>query len=74
MAYVPQTAWCQNLALRDNIIFGEEVDEALYDDVIDACALGLDLQILPQGDQTKVRATPPDLHHPLILVVVNGAA
>ncbi|KIZ01660.1 ABC transporter, multidrug resistance associated protein [Monoraphidium neglectum] len=53
MAYVPQTAWCQNLALRDNIIFGEEVDEALYDDVIDACALGLDLQILPQGDQTK---------------------
>ena len=34
MAYVPQTAWCQNLPLRDNIIFGEPVDEAKYRHVL----------------------------------------
>ncbi|KAI8468106.1 MAG: hypothetical protein J3K34DRAFT_479395 [Monoraphidium minutum] len=32
MAYVPQTAWCQNLSLRDNILFGEPVDERRYAD------------------------------------------
>ena len=53
-AYVPQTAWCQNLSLRDNIVFGQPWDEAHYRRVIHACALELDLQILAQGDQSKV--------------------
>ncbi|EFJ46358.1 ABC transporter [Volvox carteri f. nagariensis] len=52
MAYVPQTPWVQNLTLKDNIIFGLPFDEEKYKKVIHACALELDLQILPKGDQT----------------------
>jgi ABC-type transport system involved in cytochrome bd biosynthesis fused ATPase/permease subunit len=50
---VPQTAWCQNLSLKDNIVFGQPWDEARYKQVLDACALELDLQILAAGDETK---------------------
>lgn len=52
MAYVPQNPWCQNMTLRDSILFGAELDEEYYDEVIEACALTLDLQILPDGDQS----------------------
>ncbi|KAG2483865.1 hypothetical protein HYH03_017317 [Edaphochlamys debaryana] len=52
MAYVPQTPWVQNLSLRENITFGLPFDEVKYKQVIHACALELDLQILPKGDQT----------------------
>ncbi|GFR52364.1 hypothetical protein Agub_g14922 [Astrephomene gubernaculifera] len=52
MAYVPQTPWVQNLTLKDNILFGLPYDEEKYKQVIHACALELDLQILPKGDQT----------------------
>ncbi|KAJ9510651.1 hypothetical protein QJQ45_027539, partial [Haematococcus lacustris] len=52
VAYVPQNPWCQNLTLRDSILFGKEFDPEAYDAVIHACALELDLQILPQGDQS----------------------
>ncbi|GBF87685.1 hypothetical protein Rsub_00396 [Raphidocelis subcapitata] len=53
IAYVPQTAWCQNISLRDNILFGNDFVPSRYDNVIHACALELDLQILAQGDATK---------------------
>ncbi|KAL6759443.1 ABC transporter [Haematococcus lacustris] len=52
ISYVPQTPWVQNLTLRDNILFGLPYDEVKYKKVIHACALELDLQILPQGDQS----------------------
>lgn len=52
IAYVPQTAWVQNLSIKDNIVFGNEFNEGKYREVIHACALELDLQILPQGDQS----------------------
>uniref|UniRef100_A0A7S0VCE4 ABC transporter n=2 Tax=Polytomella parva TaxID=51329 RepID=A0A7S0VCE4_9CHLO len=52
MAYVPQTPWVQNLSLRENILFGLPYDEAKYKAVIHACALELDLKILPKGDQS----------------------
>jgi hypothetical protein len=42
-------------SLRDNITFGNEFNQAKYDAVVHACALELDLQILANGDQTKVR-------------------
>ena len=53
MSYVPQVAWCQNSSLRDNIVFGERFDQERYNTVIHACALELDLEILPNGDQSK---------------------
>ncbi|GLI68304.1 hypothetical protein VaNZ11_012665 [Volvox africanus] len=53
ISYVPQNPWLQNLSIRDNVTFGEAWDENKYEAVIDACALTMDLQILPQGDQSK---------------------
>lgn len=52
VAYVPQNPWCQNLSLRDSILFGSELDQAKYEAVIHACALELDLEILPEGDMS----------------------
>jgi ABC-type bacteriocin/lantibiotic exporter with double-glycine peptidase domain len=60
-AYVPQQPWCQNLSLRDNIVFGQSWDEEYYRQVIHACALELDLEILPLGDESKVSGTPNGL-------------
>ncbi|XP_061404841.1 multidrug resistance-associated protein 1-like isoform X1 [Lethenteron reissneri] len=54
VALVSQQAWIQNATLRDNIIFGQPFEEAWYQEVLDACALGPDLGILPAGDQTEI--------------------
>lgn len=52
VSYVPQEAWILNSSLKDNIVFNKVVKEDHYRKVIDACALGPDLKILPQGDQS----------------------
>lgn len=39
IAYVPQTAWVLNATLKQNILFGKDLDETLYNEVVDACAL-----------------------------------
>ncbi|XP_054060449.1 ATP-binding cassette sub-family C member 2 isoform X2 [Rissa tridactyla] len=54
LAYVPQQAWIQNATLKDNILFGSELDEARYQQVVKACALLPDLELLPAGDQTEI--------------------
>lgn len=54
VAYVPQNPWCQNLTIKDSILFGKEEDASRYAAVLHACALELDLSILPLGDQSKV--------------------
>ncbi|KAJ8363882.1 hypothetical protein SKAU_G00127130 [Synaphobranchus kaupii] len=54
VAYVPQQAWIQNAALRDNIVFGRERKESWYQRVLEACALLPDLEILPAGDATEI--------------------
>jgi len=53
-AFCPQYAWIQNATLKDNILFGKPHKTKWYRDVIDACALGPDLEILPAGDQTEI--------------------
>lgn len=53
-AFCPQYAWIQNASVRNNILFGREYDETWYNQVIDACALAPDLEILPNGDQTEI--------------------
>ena len=55
IAYAAQQAWCFNATLKDNILFGREYDEEKYEQVIWACSLRQDLEILPNGDQTEVR-------------------
>ena len=54
VAYVPQQAWIQNDTVKKNILFGQDFRQTKYRKVIDACALGLDLEILPGGDQTEI--------------------
>lgn len=53
-AFCPQYAWIQNAPVKENIVFGKEFNEKWYNQVIDACALRPDLEILPSGDQTEI--------------------
>jgi ATP-binding cassette subfamily C (CFTR/MRP) protein 1 len=53
-AFCPQYAWIQNASVRENIIFGKEFDQKWYDEVVDACALRADLDMLPAGDKTEI--------------------
>lgn len=54
MAYVPQQAWIQNATVKDNILFGKQMEEGKYDEVLEACALKTDLEILTGGDMTEI--------------------
>ncbi|XP_068923158.1 ATP-binding cassette sub-family C member 2 [Petaurus breviceps papuanus] len=54
IAYVPQQSWIQNGTLRDNILFGNPLNEKRYQQVLEACALLPDLKILPAGDLTEI--------------------
>ncbi|RWS24939.1 multidrug resistance-associated protein 1-like protein, partial [Leptotrombidium deliense] len=54
IAYVPQQAWIENLTLRDNILFGKPYYKEKYEEVLRACALEQDLEILPAGDMTEI--------------------
>ena len=53
-AFCPQYAWIQNATLKENIVFGKEYKKRWYNDVIDACALRPDLEMLPNGDLTEI--------------------
>lgn len=54
IAYVSQQAWIQNCTLQDNILFGKPMDRKRYNEVIAACALKPDIDMLPGGDQTEI--------------------
>ena len=54
MAYVPQQAWIQNMTLKDNILFGQPLNNTHYAKVVEACALEPDFKILPGGDATEI--------------------
>lgn len=53
-AYVAQSAWLVNANIKENIIFSAPFDEKRYHQVIVACALERDLEILDNGDETLV--------------------
>ncbi|CDK25303.1 unnamed protein product [Kuraishia capsulata CBS 1993] len=46
--------WIQNATVKDNISFGMPFDQQKYDNVIHACSLEADLDLLPAGDHTEV--------------------
>ncbi|KAF9466028.1 multidrug resistance-associated ABC transporter [Collybia nuda] len=54
VAYVPQTPWIRNATLRDNVLFGQEDDEQRFREIIKACSLEHDLEMLPHGEQTEI--------------------
>ena len=52
--FVDQTSWIQNGTLKSNILGISVYERDWYTAVIHACALQDDIDLLPQGDQTKV--------------------
>lgn len=54
VAYVSQTAWIETGTVRDNILFGCPYLPGRYNEVLSACALRADLELLSDGDMTQV--------------------
>ncbi|XP_075974237.1 multidrug resistance-associated protein 1-like [Anticarsia gemmatalis] len=53
-SYVAQQSWIQNATVQNNILFGKTLDRNKYSQIIEACALKSDLDILVGGDQTEI--------------------
>ncbi|XVF46077.1 hypothetical protein PTKIN_Ptkin02bG0259100 [Pterospermum kingtungense] len=53
-AYVSQTAWVQSATIKDNILFGKELNVSFYDDVVEGCALKKDIESFVDKDSTMV--------------------
>ena len=53
-AYCAQNAWIQNGSVRDNILFGRAMNDTWYRQVIAACSLHRDLELLTEGDATMI--------------------
>lgn len=51
-SYCAQSAYIQSGTVQDNIVFGQRLDRAIYDRVIDVCALRADLSSFPRGDHS----------------------
>lgn len=54
IAYCCQEAWIQNKTIRENIVFGEVLDEKRYFEVLNVCSLKEDLDNLVDGDNTEI--------------------
>ncbi|CAN6485835.1 unnamed protein product [Victoria cruziana] len=54
VAYVSQSAWIQSGNIEENILFGSPLDKPRYKNVLHACALKKDLELLAHGDQTII--------------------
>lgn len=54
VAFVAQTPWLQNATVKENILFGSQLDKEKYEQVLKACALSPDLAALPKGDETQI--------------------
>ena len=54
VAFCAQQAWLVNDTIKENIVFASAWDPQRYKDVIKACALQKDFEILDHGDETLV--------------------
>ncbi|DAA23779.1 TPA: ATP-binding cassette, sub-family C, member 4-like, partial [Bos taurus] len=54
IAYVSQQPWVFPGTVKSNILFGKKYKEDRYEEVIRACALEEDLQLLEEGDLTEI--------------------
>ncbi|CAL8993905.1 unnamed protein product [Prunus brigantina] len=53
-AYVSQSAWIQTGTIRENVLFGKEMNRGCYEDVLEICALDHDVNTWADGDLTLV--------------------
>lgn len=44
-ACIPQSVGIRKVTIRENVLFGKEMNKAFYDDVLEACALNQDINI-----------------------------
>lgn len=49
-----QVAWIQNATLKDNILFGKYPLEMEFQNIVEACALNPDFEILPNRELTEI--------------------
>jgi ABC-type multidrug transport system fused ATPase/permease subunit len=56
LAFVSQQPWIENGTFKNNILFGLPLDEQRYRQVVTACALDKDLEILTDADSTEIGA------------------
>uniref|UniRef100_A0A182X2U3 Uncharacterized protein n=1 Tax=Anopheles quadriannulatus TaxID=34691 RepID=A0A182X2U3_ANOQN len=54
IAYASQEPWLFTGSLRQNVLFGEQLDQYRYRQVLKVCALQPDLAHLPAGDMTVI--------------------
>lgn len=54
IAYVSQASWIMNGSIKENILFGHRFDSELYEKVLEACDLKVDLRSFMDGDNTQV--------------------
>ena len=54
MAFVGQSPWIFSGTLRDNITFHRPFDFSKFQNAVEACALGKDIEQFPDGDLTTV--------------------
>ncbi|XLR07617.1 hypothetical protein HN51_062541, partial [Arachis hypogaea] len=53
-SYVPQSPWIQSGTIRENILFGKEMNKDFYENVLDGCALHHDINMWSDGDLNLV--------------------
>ncbi|XP_027342453.1 putative ABC transporter C family member 15 [Abrus precatorius] len=53
-SYVPQSPWIQSGSVRENILFGKQMNKDFYEHVLDGCALHQDINMWGDGDLTLV--------------------
>ncbi|ODQ81978.1 hypothetical protein BABINDRAFT_170555 [Babjeviella inositovora NRRL Y-12698] len=54
LVYCAQSPWIMNGTVQDNITFGCRFDPDFYAKTVEACALGPDMKVFPDGDKTQV--------------------
>lgn len=54
IAFVAQIPWIENCTIKENVLFGLPLDMDRYEQVIQACALTKDLELLTDGHETEV--------------------
>jgi ATP-binding cassette subfamily C (CFTR/MRP) protein 1 len=54
VAYVAQQTWLMNAYVKKNILFGHPFESDFYQRTVRACALLVDFESFPDGDETEV--------------------
>jgi ABC-type multidrug transport system fused ATPase/permease subunit len=54
IGYCAQTPWLESMSIRDNILFASPFDRTRYQEVLDACALTVDMASFKHGDLSNI--------------------